>query len=144
MNNNMIKQAYLGENGQCIIILMDNTKIIVTQDELLNAYFGLDNASKNSINLIKHYEFDEVCKKYKVTLVDDGVIKISLNALINEYLELMHELNKLSYDKNSISPVTCSFDKHNNQIITLSDGRKITITLDNLIDCYIKKNWKDK
>ena len=33
------KQAYFDENGQCIIILIDNTKIIVTQDELLNAYF---------------------------------------------------------------------------------------------------------
>ena len=119
-------------------------KIIVTQYELFNAYFGLDNTSKNSINLIKHYEFDEVCKEYKVTLVDDGVIKINPNTLINEYIELMHGLNKLSYDKNSISPVTCSFDKSNNQIITLSDGRKITITLDNLIDWYSKKKWKDR
>lgn len=93
------KQAYFDENGQCIIILIDNTKIIVTQDELLNVYFGLDNTSKNSINLIKNYEFDEVCKEYKVTLVDDGVIKINPNTLINEYLELMHGLNKLSYDK---------------------------------------------
>lgn len=140
MDNNVVKQAYIDENGQYIIILMDNTKIIVTQDELLNAYFGLDSASKNSINLIKHYEFDEVSKKVKVTLVDAGVIKINRNTLIDEYLELMSGLNKLNYNKNDISPVTCSFDKHGNQTIILSDDRKITITLDDLINEYTKKS----
>lgn len=140
MDNNVIKQAYIDENGQYIIILMDNTKIIVTQDELLNAYFGLDSASKNSINLIKHYEFDEVSKKVKVTLADGGVIKINRNTLVDEYLELMSGLNKLNYNKNDISPVTCSFDKHGNQTIILSDDKKITITLDDLINEYTKKS----
>lgn len=141
MNNKIVKQAYFDKNNQCCkIILMDDTEIIVTQNELLNAYFGLDSASKNSINLIKHYEFDEVSKKVKVTLVDGGVIKINRNTLVNEYLELMSALNKLNYDKNDISPVTCSFDKHGNQTIILSDGRKITITLDDLINEYTKKS----
>ena len=140
MSNEIIKRVYFDKNYQCKIILADDTEIIVTQNELLNAYFGIDSTSKNSINLIKHYEFDEVSNKVKVTLIDGGIIKINRNTLVDEYLELMSGLNKLNYNKNDISLVTCSFDKHGNQTITLSDGRKITITLDDLINVYTKKS----
>lgn len=91
MDNNVVKQAYIDENGQYIIILMDNTKIIVTQDELLNAYlFELDDTPKNSINLIKHYEFDKH-NNQAITVSDGRKITITSDSIIDWYIKKIWE-----------------------------------------------------